>query len=226
MATPATDASQRPHTRGRTGARIGSFTGLAFALLFFVGVAMLEIPQRASDEELVAWWSDGDNQLAAVLSMYCFAVAGLCFLVFLVKLRSRLLAGEGANGELTALVTASGTVFVAMLFVAAASRGVIGFAVKSPATDETLPGPDTLRYLPQIGYAVTGTAGLLAAAVTMATTSWLIVRTAVFGRWLAWVGAAAALLVVVASAALAGGLMIPAVLLWAAATSVAMWRAP
>ena len=113
-----------------------------------------------------------------------------------------------------------------MLFVAAASRGVIGFAVKSPANDETLPGADTLRYLPQIGYAVTGTGGLLAAALTMATAAWLIVRTGVFGRWLAWVSAGAGLLVVVASAALAGVLAIPAVLIWAAAASIAMWRAP
>ena len=58
----------------------------------------------------------------------------------------------------------------------------------------------------------------------MAATSWLIVRTAVFGRWLAWVGAVAAVLVVVASAALVGVLAIPAMLVWALATSVAMWR--
>jgi hypothetical protein len=208
------------------GGKIGAVMGVAFALLFFVGVAMLEIPNSASDKELVAWWSDGGNQTAAVLSMYCFVLAGLCFLVFLTKLRSHLLAAEGGNGELTALIAASGAIFVAMLFVAAASRGVIGFAVKSPANDETLPGPDTLRYLPQIGYAVTGTGGLLAAAVTMATTSWLIVRTAAFGRWLAWLGAAAALLVALASAMLVGVLAIPAVLIWVAATSVAMWRAP
>jgi hypothetical protein len=58
----------------------------------------------------------------------------------------------------------------------------------------------------------------------MATTSWLIVRTAVFGRWLAWVGAVAALLVVLANVALAGVLAIPAMLIWVLATSVAMWR--
>jgi hypothetical protein len=226
MAATATDASRGSLTRESTGGKVGSAMGLAFAVLFFLGTAMLEIPRGGSDQELVAWWSDGGNQLTAVVSMYCFVLGGLCFLVFLAKLRSRLLAAEGGNEELTALVSASGAVFVAMLFVAAASRGVIGFAVKSPANDETLPGPDTLRYLPQIGYAVTGTGGLLAAALTMATTAWLIVRTAVFGRWLAWVGIAAALLVVLASATLAGVYAIPAVLIWAAATSVAMWRAP
>ena len=65
---------------------------------------------------------------------------------------------------------------------------------------------------------------MLAAAVAIATTSWIIVRTAVFGRWVAWVGAIAALLVVVASVALVGMLAIPAMLVWVLAMSVAMWR--
>lgn len=214
----------RAPARRATGSRFGALAGLAFAFCFFLGVAMLDLPQKATDQELVAWWSNGDNQTSAVVSMYLFVLAGLCFLVFLTKLRSRLLAAEGGTGELTALAVGTGTVFVAMLFVAAASRGLIGFAVKSPANDESLPGPDTLRYVPQLGYAVTGTAGLLAAAVTMATTSWLIVRTAVFGRWLAWVGGVATLIVLVASAVLTGVLAIPALLVWALATSVVLWR--
>jgi hypothetical protein len=223
MSATTVEIDQAP-ARKATGSRIGALAGLAFAFCFFLGVAMLDLPQKATDQELVAWWSNGDNQTSAVVSMYLFVLAGLCFLVFLTKLRSRLLAAEGGTGELTALAVGTGTVFVAMLFVAAASRGLIGFAVKSPANDESLPGPDTLRYVPQLGYAVTGTAGLLAAAVTMATTSWLIVRTAVFGRWLAWVGGVATLIVLVASAVLTGVLAIPALLVWALATSVVLWR--
>ena len=144
--------------------RIGSLAGVGFAIFFFVGVAMLEIPENATDQELVAWWSDSGNRTAAVVSMYLFVLAGLCFLIFLVALRSRLLAVEGGSGDLTALAVGSGLVFVSLLSVAAAARGVIGFAVESPANNEPLPGPDTLRYLPQIGYAITGTGGLLAAA--------------------------------------------------------------
>jgi len=222
-ATAMVDTGTAIASRTR-GGRLGALAGAAFAFLFFMGTAMLDIPQAANDEKLVAWWSDSGNQLTVVVSMYLFVLAGLCFLVFLAKLRSRLLAAEGETGELTSLVVASGAVFVAMLFVAAASRGVIGFAIKSPANNELLPGADTLRYMPQTGYAALGVGGLLAAAVSMATTSWLIVRTAVFGRWLAWVGAAAAILIVVACAGLVGVFTIPAMLVWALATSVAMWR--
>jgi hypothetical protein len=224
MSMTATVEIERTLAKQATGSRIGAVAGLLFALCFFVGVAMLELPQSATDRELVAWWSDSANQTTAIVSMYLFVVAGLSFLVLLAKLRSRLLAAEPGAGELTALVMAAGVVFVSMLFIAAASRGLIGFAVNSPANDEALPGPDTLRYVPQLGYAVTGTGGLLAAALAMASTSWLIVRTAAFGRWLAWIGAVAAVLVIVATALLAGTFAIPAVLVWALATSVALWR--
>jgi hypothetical protein len=208
-----------------TAGRVGAVAGVAFAFLFLMGTAMLNIPLGASDQKLVAWWSDSGNQLTSVISMYSFVLAGLCFLVFLVHLRSRLLAAEGGSGALATLVVASGVVFVAMLFAAAASRGAIGYAIKGPANNESLPGPDTLRYMPQTGYAALGAGGLLAAAVAMATMSWLIVRTAVFGRWLAWVGAAGALVIVVANVALSGMAVIPAVLIWTLATSVALWRA-
>jgi len=211
-------------TARTAGGRLGALAGIAFAFLFFMGTAMLDLPHGVSDQKMVAWWSDSGHQLTVVVSMYFFIVAGLCFLVFLAKLRSRLLAAEGGTGGLTSLVVAGGAVFVAMLFVAAASRGGIGYAMKAPGGNELLPGADTLRYFPTLGYAALGAGGLLAAAVAMATMSWLIVRTAVFGRWLAWVGAAAAILVVVANLALAGMLAIPAMLVWALATSVAMWR--
>ena len=224
MSATATFEARTASTASTAGGRLGALAGFAFAFLFFMGTAMLDLPHGVSDEKMVAWWHDSGHQLSVVVSMYLFILAGLCFLVFLAKLRSRLLAAEGGTGELTSLVVGAGLVFVAMLFVAAAARGGIGFAIKSPGVDEPLPGADTLRYFPTIGYAALGTGGLLAAGVAMAATSWLIVRTAVFGRWLAWVGAVAAALVVVASVALVGMLAIPAMLVWALATSVAMWR--
>ena len=174
MSATATVDTSTAITARTAGGRLGALAGLAFAFLFFMGTAMLDLPHGVSDEKMVAWWSDSGHQLTVVVSMYLFVLAGLCFLVFLAKLRSRLLAAEGGTGELTSLVVAGGAVFVAMLFVAAASRGGIGFAIKAPGDDELLPGADTLRYYPTIGYAALGAGGLLAAAVAMATTSWLI----------------------------------------------------
>jgi hypothetical protein len=219
----ATTAAELGRTMdAKWGDRVGALAGVTFAVCLFVGVAMLEIPRRATDRDLTAWWSEHGNQISAVVSMYLFVAAGLSFLVFLVELRSRLLGAEAGGGDLIVLVLGSGVVFVAMLFVAGAARGMIGLAALAPANGESLPGPGTLRYLPQIGYAVTGTGGLLAAALTISTTSLVIVRTAVFGRWLAWIGFAATAGIVGASVALSGVFAIPALLIWALATSVAL----
>lgn len=206
-----------------TGNRFGALAGLAFSVLLFVSVAMVDIPEGANDSELVAWWSDTQNQWTVIASSYLIVIAGLCFLVFLVKLRSRLLAAEGGAGELTSLVFISGGVFVALMFTAAASRSVVGFAVRAPL-DEPLPAADTLRYAPLSSYHALGVGGMLAAALAMATISALILRTGVFARWLAWLGVVAAAVVIAANALLSGPLAIPALLLWTLAVSVSLWR--
>ena len=127
-------------------------------------------------------------------------------------------------GAATSLVAAAGTVFATLLLVAGALRGVIAFAVISPVNGEPLPGPDTLRYIPELGFAVTGTGGMLAAALCIAATSWLVATTAAFGRWVAWIGAAAVLVVLGSTAALSAVLALPALFVWTLAVSVAMWR--
>ena len=129
MSATATIDSGTTIAARTAGGKIGALAGVAFAFLFLMGTEMLNIPLGASDQKLVAWWSDSGNQFTSVISMYSFVLAGLCFLVFLVHLRSRLLAAEGGAGTLTTLVVASGVVFVAMLFAAVASRGAIGYAL-------------------------------------------------------------------------------------------------
>src|SRR4029079_15263782 len=117
-----------------------------------------------------------------------------------------------------------GVVFVAMVFVAATTRGVIGFSLASPTNHESLPGPDTLRFLPQIGYALAGTGMLAAAGLVMASTSCLVFTADAFGRWLRWTGFAGTAVVVAASVLLSAVFAIPAFLLWTVAASVALWR--
>src|SRR5262245_22957634 len=109
--TTTTIKVAKAHGTGVAGTRIGAAAGTVFALCLFAGVAMLEIPRGATDQELVTWWSDSGNQATAVVSMHLFVLAGLAFLVFLAKLRSRLLAAEGGAGELTSLAFASAVVF-------------------------------------------------------------------------------------------------------------------
>jgi hypothetical protein len=55
MSVTATVEIERTPADEATGSRIGAVAGLVFALCFFLGVAMLEPPESASDRELVAW---------------------------------------------------------------------------------------------------------------------------------------------------------------------------
>ena len=217
------------HTRpaaGRLETRVAALAGIASAVAFFLGVAVLDAPTKAADGELVRWWSSSSHQLAALVSMISFTLAGLLFLVFLAHLRTRLQVAEGGTGTLTTIVFSAGLLFVGTLFVAATARGVISYAVKSPAAGEPLPSVDLLRYLPQISYVILGFCGLLSAALAIAVTSLLAFRTRVFGRPLAWFGVICAAGLVIANVMLIGVGAIPAMLLWTIATSVAIWRGP
>lgn len=206
------------------GERLAALAGIASAVTFLFGTAILNVPTKATDTELVQWWSVNSHQVDALLSMISFTLAGLFFVVFLAHLRARLLAAEGGAGTLTTIVFSAGVLFVATLFVAAAARGVISYALKSPAAGEPLPSVDLLRYLPQFSYVVLGFCGLLSAALSIAVTSALAFRTRVFGRLLAWLGLACVAVLVVANTMLIGIGAIPAMLVWTVGTSVAFWR--
>ena len=222
MSALASDRSEATVVPRATG-KVAALSGAAFALAYLIGTASLNAPLRGSDQKIVEFWSDSGNQTIAVISMYCFAIAGLIFLVFMSHLRAFLTASGTASTRLSEIVFGSTLVFVVMLFVSGVARGVIGFGTKSH-WPQPVPSVDLLRYLPQLSYAAGGLA-LLAAAVAITTTSLMILRDGAFGRWLAWVGFAASLVVVVANVFLAGVAVIPAVLIWALAASVAMWRA-
>ena len=80
---------------GLPGRRAAALTGVAFAVLFFLGTASLDQPRNA-DAELITWWSGSGNQITAAVSMYLFAAAALSFLGFLTHLCARIRAAEGA----------------------------------------------------------------------------------------------------------------------------------
>ena len=221
MSALASDHLEQTLVRSARG-KLAGLSGIGFALAYLIGTASLNAPLRGSDQKIVEFWSDGGNQTAAVISMYCFAIAGLLFLVFMSNLRARLATLDTGSAKLSEIVFGSGLVFVVMLFVSGVARGVIGFGTKSHWS-QPVPNADLLRYLPQISYAAGGLA-LLAAAVAITTTSVMILRGGAFGRWLAWLGFVVSLVLVVANAFLAGVAVIPAMLIWALAASFAMWR--
>ena len=224
-----TASSVNPATHGNaaagdlSGRRAAALAGVTSAVLLFLGVFILNPPLNASDAELVDWWSNESNQAAATVSMYLFTAAALSFLGFLTHLCARISADERGR-QPAQLVLGCGIVFSTMLAVAAAARGVVGKAVAF--NDQPLPGADTLRYLMQTASAALGVVAMLAAAVAIVAVTYAVLRTGVFGRWLAWLGVIAAVVLLAVQATFVGELAIPAILIWTVAASAAIWRSP
>src|SRR5258708_19300936 len=123
MSVLASDHIEQTRVRSARGKAAG-LSGIAFALAYLIGSASLNAPLRGSDQKIVEFWSDGGNQTAAVISMYCLAIAGLLFLVFMANLRARLAARDSGSTKLSGIVSGSGLVFVVMLlFSRLAPRG-------------------------------------------------------------------------------------------------------
>jgi hypothetical protein len=114
----------------------------------------------------------------------------------------------------------AGMTFVGLLFIAGIARGSIAVAVR--VNDEPLPGVDMLRLVPEVSYVALGAYSMIVAAFVVVACSSVILRTGVYGRWLGWLGFAVS--VVLLLSVVIGPFVIPALLLWALAASVAMWR--
>jgi hypothetical protein len=201
--------------------RVGAIAGVVFVVLLFLSTAMLSAPDKATEAELVAWWSDDANLNTVLVSTYLQVGAAACFLVFLIALRAVSLRAEGGVGSLTTLAFSAGVTFVALLLASDGPRGVTAVAVK--LNGEELPSADLLRYLPQLGYVIAGTVGGSAVGVAILANSVLVLVTRSFGRWLGILGVVCAACTI-ALALTVGPFFIPVLLIWVMATSVALWR--
>ena len=176
----------------RWGAIGGFLYPIGMLLLFFWAG---EPPQDATTEQLLQFYQD--NEVAVTWGAYVgVTVGGLGLLWFLGSLRSALRRAEGGTGRLSAIAMAAGAGSVILLLGAA---GVIVSAAFS-AVD---PGNVNFQFDLSTHDMVTG-AGfglfvyhLVLAGALVAATSVLSIRTAVFPKWLGWVGTLLALALVI-----------------------------
>lgn len=201
---------------------VAAVAGVAFSILLLFAFASADPQVGVTDQELISHWSDPVNQRGMAVSMYCFIAAVPCFLVFLSALRVRLAAAEGGTAPLAGLVFALGIVFSAALLVVAITRGGIAHSVRFG--DEPLPGVDTLRTFTTIPTLMVHLVAMPLAALTVASASWLIIRSGALASWLGWAGLGAAAIVAIFVAFLIGAWASPLLQLWVAAASFEIWR--
>jgi hypothetical protein len=201
---------------------VGAIAGIAFCLLAFLATASFDPLTEATDAEVATWWADPANLRANVISMYLWLACVPCFLLFLTTIRGRLIAAEDGTAPMATFAFTTGVCFAVAVLMAAVSRGLIAQSVKFG--DEPLPGPDTLRTITLLSMTTFALVAMPAAAITLAATSWLVVRGHVMASWVGWSGIIVAVAIVVATAFLVGPFTLPLLFLWITATSIELWR--
>ena len=204
-----------------TAARIASAASVLFGISFFLTVASVNVPHRASDAELLEWWSQDANVTSGMVSMM-FAICTA--VLFAVVTNHVVLAAGDRSRHWAAFARSMATAFTAILLVSGMLRGVIGHLTK--VEDGPLPGIDVLRFSRSLNYTLISVVLMTVFALTVISLGVLVIRTASLARWQAYVGIGCGALTLVAVAAMVGSFTVPLAVLWSLCTAVAIWRSP
>lgn len=169
--------------------RGAAIAGVIFSLVMIVamGLARSAVPSDLTQPDV--WITDPDRRAAVRLALYLVPFAGIAFLWFMGVLRDRL--GELEDKFFATVFLGSGLLFVACLFSAAAMSG----ALIEAAAAGNLRSPDsaTLYLGRRTIDALLNLFGMKMAGVFMISTCTIGLRSAIFPRWIAFVGYACAL---------------------------------
>jgi hypothetical protein len=213
--------SDSTHAGSRTAARIAAVASVLLGVSFFLTVASVNVPHRASDAQLLEWWSKDANVASGMFSLLFAACTAVLFAV--VTNHVLLVAGDRARHWAAFARSMSGA-FTATLLVSAALRGVVGHLVK--VEDGPLPGIDVLRYTTALNYTVLSMVVMGTFALSAIALGLLVLRSGGLARWQGVVGVALGAVVIVAVAGLVGAFTVPIAILWSLCTAVAIWRGP
>jgi len=164
--------------------RAVAISGIIFSLLYIASVVLVRRAMPANPKEPGTWLADPAFRNWVRIAMNLIPFAGLAFLWFMAVLRNRI--GLHEDRFFATVFLGSGLLFVAMLFAAAAvSQGLLNtFVAGAGLPDQS----ETYRLGRGMAYALMNTFGMRMAAVFMIVTSTIGLRTAVFARWVSFVG--------------------------------------
>jgi hypothetical protein len=154
-------------------------SGLASAAFFVLAFALIgEVGE--SSREISEFYADSGNRSQVQAAWFLFAAAFLLLAWFVWTLRNRLLAVEGAPGNLTTLAFAAGMISIPLWFVAASSFAAPAFDYEAGEFDAQ--GAQLLGWA---GYGAFVGAEMIF-AITLFVTALLTFRTRVFPIWFGW----------------------------------------
>ncbi len=183
--TPASGAGVVPPEVAN--ARLAGWSGLLFALLFTVALALVrQAPGLAApDRDYAAFYASGSGGVLVVLGLYVVPFAGIACLWHMIATRTLLQVMRPRSwSEIPHwLQLAAGVVFVCMLFGGSAAVGAVALLTRFSAAPP--PPPDVARALTSVGYALVFVYGVRAAGMYMITTTGLARSAGLLPRWLA-----------------------------------------
>jgi hypothetical protein len=169
--------------------RVVAISGVIFAALYIASLVLVRLAVPADPSEPGAWLADLRLRSWVRFALNLIPFTGIAFLWFMGVLRNRI--GGQEDRFFATVFLGSGLLFVAMLFVAAAvAQGLLD----TFATEGSRPAQSEAYAIGRVmGYALMNTFGVKMAAVFIIVTSGIGLRTAIFPRWVAFVGCALAL---------------------------------
>jgi hypothetical protein len=200
--------------------RAAGVAGLLFSGFFVAAVLLVRVRPApgSSAQEIADFYLKQDSATAALVGLYLVPFAGIAFLWFVAAIRSHL--GPSEDRFFSTVLLGSGVLFVAMLFAASASAGVLVTGVKF--LHDPPPSADVVVLARSLGFAFLFIFGVRVAAVFMFVVSTIGLRTGLLPRWLVVAGYlfGAVFLVTVAYVELLA-LLLPA---WVTAVSIVILR--
>lgn len=160
---------------------------MIFSLLTIVGLGLVRYAVPANLSLPGIWLTEPTRRNAVRFSLNLVPFGGIAFLWFIGVLRTRM--GELEDQFFATVFLASGLLFVACLFGSAA---VMAALVESVATGSI--AKETYYFNRRVSDALLNLFAMKMAAVFMFTTCTIGLRTAIFPRWVAFLGYACALL--------------------------------
>lgn len=166
-----------------------AISGMIFSALFIGSLVLTRLAVPADPKEPGAWIADDSLRSWVGFALNLISFTGIAFLWFMGVLRNRI--GGHEDRFMATVFLGSGLLFVAMLFAGSAvSQALLDtFAIESKLPAES----ETYAAIRAMGYVLLNTFAVKMAAVFIFVTSTIGLRTAVFPRWMTYVGYAFAL---------------------------------
>ncbi len=181
------NSSDRPALVAPRGAAVA---GVIFSVLTIIALALVRYAIPADPTLPGTWLAEPGSRKAVMFALDVVPFAGIAFLWFIGVLRNRM--GEHEDQFFATIFFASGLLFVACLFAAAATAGALVESVASGHVDS-----ETYYFGRHVTDALMNLFAMKMAGVFMFSTCTIGLRTAIFPRWVAFVGFACGLMLLV-----------------------------